>query len=394
MKPKLLIKPKLIILVGMLLSIFTANSYKVIGYLGSFTILAGALVSTRRMYADRIFKVAIFCMAVMFCRLIVQLTTNTWYAGTLRSFMLQMMVLLSIILFRNSELKLDEWEWIFIRFDLYIVILGTLLFLTHGLVKSSCFSTMFGNYLLIAFGMTMILYQLYDAKRDRITLGVIMLLLIVYTYLSEMRSAAVGELVGFSYMAYTSARHEGRVSNSITFILLMVLCFSVPYLYMELYNPSSDVTRELAIWLQQKVLVISRSRLFSGRNTIWLHILPAVKESLIFGRGFGFTPSLVYDTSLSAHNLFLFIRMEQGYVGLLAFMLLLFEIWVKYYRQKRNNTKFAAQGFMVAVLIQQTFSLGLVGGKGAFSIICWCVLIALTKREEIDQHEPQQEPGA
>ena len=69
-------------------------------------------------------------------------------------------------------------------------------------------------------------------------------------------------------------------------------------------------------------------------------------------------------------------------MGLFSFMLLLSAIWEEYYTNKKNKTTFYVQGFLVTVLIQQTFSLGLIGGKGAFSVGCWTVFIAFCKMQE------------
>lgn len=373
---------RFIILIGMMLSIFTPAGFQPLKYLGIVIIIVAVLLMTPRIELDQITSASLFCLFILTGRITIQFFSNEINDGTMRSFFLQAMVFVCVILVHNSVIELDDWNWVFLRFSIYIFIIGTLLLVKGSLVISYYFSSLFGNYLLAAFGMTMILFQSNEKKRARTFILLLMIALFVYTILSEMRSAVVGEVIGFAFMLYTSFKNEGKRVNRLMFILMILICYLIPYFYLELYQPGSDLSYKLSSWLQDTVYNVTGSRFFSGRNTLWLNIIPVLSNSFLLGRGVGFDPGQIFDTNISAHNLFLFIRLEQGIIGLISFVALLFVFWDHFYKQEQNKTKFAVQGFLVAIMIQQTFSLGLVGGKGAFSIICWCVLTALTKRRE------------
>lgn len=380
---KLLLSRKYLILIGMMMSLFSSNQFKIIGYIGIAILFLCIFFSAKRIRIDNLCKIALICLLYLYLRFILQIMTGNVFETSIRSLILQTFVYFFIIFVRNSNVSLEAWKWIFVRFSIYVLGMGLYLWLTHQLAYSSFFSTLFGNYAMIGFGLCMILFNLYEEKRYKIVILIIMAGLFVITFFSEMRSAAIGELLSFAYMFYSSLRNSGKRFNRFIFVVVVAICFFVPYLYLELYNPSFLITRNISTFIQRIVLSISGSRLFSGRNTLWLAIIPVLKNNPLLGLGIGFTPSMVSDYTFSTHNLFLFLRMEQGFIGLFLFIILLYKVWNNYFLQERNKTKFAAQAFMLMVLIQQTFSLGLIGGKGAFSFIAWTVLISLTKKEGV-----------
>ena len=302
------------------------------------------------------------------------------YDGTVRSLILQVLIFSYIILIRSCKVTLFEWKWIFTRFSFYIMVIALLLLSRNLIQDSPFFGSGFGNFLLLTFGMIFVLMQLYD-NYAKWFFQLLLLVIIVFTFLSGMRSAVISELAGiFLFFCYRFAGDNKRFNN-LVFILATVSCFLVPYIYLEFYSPSTDFTRDVSFWIQKQVLSYSGSRFFSGRNVLWDYIFPVVSEYFFFGCGIGFSPGMIFETHLSTHNLFLFLRLELGMVGLLAFMWLLYAVWKSIFLQSFNKTKLVIQSVMFAILLQQTFSLGLLGGKGVYSILCWTVFLALLNNE-------------
>ena len=385
MKNALIIQGKWFVLLGLSLSIFLLSSYRLVGYIGFAITLISTLHNSKKITIDKLFKASALCMIFIILRFLLQLAMGVWYDGTARSLLLQVFIYFYIIIIRNSTLELNDWRWILERYAFFILILSIYLLLTNQLVSSRLFSTMFGNMVLIGFGISFIMTQLHIDKRVSIFWIILTILFVYLTFESDMRSAVIGEIVAVAFALYTSLRNEGIRFNRIFFFVIIAGIFLVPYIYMELYQPSTEITRTISYTVQQKVLTVFHKRLFSGRNELWPHIFESLKGHQFIGNGVGFNPGQVYETLLSSHNLFLFIRLEQGFIGLLAFIYLIYTLWQDYYFQKVNKSRYFVQGFMVAILMQQTFSLGLIGGKGAFSIGCWTVFIALS-----NQHKPNQ----
>lgn len=373
---------KILMLTGLTLSIFLLSSYRVIGYIGFAIIIAVAIACAKKIHIDTIFKTAMLCASVLSIRFIIQVLCGQWYANTTGSLLFQIFIYFYIVLIRNSKFRIEDWKWIFSKYALIIFFISIYLLMRNQLSYSSFFSSMFGNIVLVGFGIALIMTSLEKKNRKRLCWLLILIVFIYCTYRSDMRSAVVGEMVGIAFSLYSSIRNEGKRFNKLFFIIVVFVCFSMPYLYLELYSPSTSVTREISSRMQNYILRFSSKRMFSGRNDLWPHIINSFEGHQLLGNGIGFNPGEIYNTALSTHNLFFFLRLEQGLVGLFSFMLLLSVIWEEYYTNKKNKTTFYVQGFLVTVLIQQTFSLGLIGGKGAFSVACWTVFIAFCKMQE------------
>jgi len=367
-------------LLGISLSIFLVSTYRIIGYIGFAILLISAVFFVEKIYIDTVCKIVLLCELLLIARFLMQLFFGDIYPDTFRSYLIQAFIYLYILLIRNTMLQLKDWKWIFSRYAIVILIIGIYLFSNNIIEKSEMFSSMYGNILLIGFGISLILTHLETNVKGRIFWIIALVLFIFLSYESGMRSAFLGELIGVAFSLYVSLRNNGERINKNVFFMVVLLCFFVPYIYLELYSPSSNLMAEISSFLQLFVLRITSKRFFSGRDILWPYIIDSLNGHQFFGHGIGFNPGLIYDTSFSTHNLFLFLRLEQGIIGLVSFVVLLYTFWINYYKLSRNKTMFFVQGFMVTILIQQTFSLGLVGGKGGFSIACWTVLSAFSKQ--------------
>ena len=381
MKQQAINLKRILFLLGMMVSVFTSSHMKALGYAGIIILVLCTIFTAKQIQIDKFFQFSMMCLLFMVLRLVIQVFQGKIYGDSLRKFLLQASLFLFIVLIRNTKMLLEDWRGVFFGFAVYLLIWGGYLFVTHQLEYSALFGTLFGNFTLVGFGLCMILINLYERKRMKAFIILMMAAFLLMSFFSGMRSALIAEVFGLAYMIFTSLRQVGKKFNVFIFVLIMALCFLIPYIYLELYNPSFEFTRQFSSWLQRMVLKITGDRLFSGRDNMWLSVIPILRKHQLIGMGIGYSPSSITGSSLSVHNLFIFLRMEQGFCGLILFIALLFNVWNDYFKQERNKTKYAAQGFLLAIMIQQTFSLGLVGGKGAYSFIAWLVLVSLTKKE-------------
>lgn len=113
----------------------------------------------------------------------------------------------------------------------------------------------------------------------------------------------------------------------------------------------------------------------SGRDEIWLELLPIISKEPFFGighTGFYYEVENIYNESRSAHNVFLTISITSGFTGLIFFLLFLFRIIKKVkINYKRNNDKlsliFLIPIFIMA-LVAHLFSTKIAWGLFAYII--------------------------
>ena len=113
----------------------------------------------------------------------------------------------------------------------------------------------------------------------------------------------------------------------------------------------------------------------SGRDEIWLELLPIISKEPFFGvghTGFYYEVENIYNESRSAHNAFLTISITSGFTGLILFLLFLFRIIKKVkINYKRNNDKlsliFLIPIFIMA-LVAHLFSTKIAWGLFAYII--------------------------
>ena len=380
MQKKVITYEKWLMLIGLACVVLLISKLRYIGFIGLAIIIFTVFFSIKKFKIEKFLIFPLFCIVLILFRFLLQFTLGQDYPDTFRSLLSQVFIYFYLILIRNSDFSFVEWKWIFSKYALVLLTIGIYLLLSNQLEKSDFFSSMFGNFLLVGFGITMILTRMELDERKRRFWAVSMLLFILLTYFSGMRSAVLGECLGLAFSLYSSLRNGGKKFNTIVFALIISICFAIPYVYLEMYLPTSETMAKISELVQSLVLKYTSKRMFSGRDVLWPYVINSLKGHQLFGRGIGYNPAQIYNTAFSTHNLFLFIRLEQGYLGFFSFVGLLYAFWKAFYQQNSNKVNFYVQGFMVAILIQQTFSLGLVGGKGAFSIGCWTVLAALSKQ--------------
>lgn len=375
---------KRLLYVGFILSPFLMGVYRIVGYLGLLLILLGVFINIKTIRLTSISFWALASIILIVTRVIIQSFTNNLYASTFHSALLQILTYLFIIGISNTNNSLEDWKWILDRASAVYLIWGLYLFVTKQLDESMLFGTMYGNVLIVTFGVFLLDIFTDSNKVIRICECALALLFLYYT---NMRSALFGALIAIMYVLLPIKMINNKKFNTTIFIALVLVCFTVPYVYMELYSPSSSFTMRLSNYLQLSSRQLTGSRFFSGRHIIWPNVLHVISEVPIFGGGVGFNPSEIYDTTQSAHNLFLFLRLEQGLVGLCCFVLLIKSIWNDYNNRLSGSIKVSVQAIFVALMIQQTFSLGLLGGKGTFSFFSWAVLISYTKETINSENE-------
>lgn len=108
-------------------------------------------------------------------------------------------------------------------------------------------------------------------------------------------------------------------------VLACVLVFSV--VYPSLYG--TEIGNRLELLSREHL----NKNIFSGCEAVWKMVLTAVSGHVLFGLGLEMTPSMVYSTTFSSHNLYLQTVLQSGLVVLVLLVALL---WLVFARLAKN----------------------------------------------------------
>lgn len=117
--------------------------------------------------------------------------------------------------------------------------------------------------------------------------------------------------------------------------------------------------------------------LMSGRQVLWPAIWGAIIRHPTFGLDPGATPSSVFNTTLSSHNLYLQVGLQMGIVGMVLVCLLFLCLW-QMATPPRERGREAGSSIMIVVItmvaIHSLFEVFLTQNALAVGVPAWMVL--------------------
>jgi len=121
-------------------------------------------------------------------------------------------------------------------------------------------------------------------------------------------------------------------------------------------------------------LSIFNKNLFSGRIEVWEQIFHKIMEKPFLGYGVGVDARMFTEQRLTAHNFYLQVLLENGVVGLIIMLLVLFGIWKLL---NRNLESFAARWsacFMLGLLVYENLELTLTQNNLSIAMFQWLII--------------------
>ena len=215
--------------------------------------------------------------------------------------------------------------------------------------------------------------------------AVVVALSVGLLFVANSRSAAImlGVVVLFSLVFFATKSVSG-VSKWV-FILSLGSVLAFTLIYPTLYGTQLGAAIEMA----------SRhyfnKNFFSGREVVWQMILGSLSGHELFGIGLGMTPSAIYDTQFSSHNLYLQTILQSGVVGL-SFVVAL--LWLVFTRLSKRSCWQACVGMalVIGILFHECLEVSLTQNNFDVGILFWMLMgIALSlsrsavRREEADE---------
>src|SRR5690606_25982864 len=117
------------------------------------------------------------------------------------------------------------------------------------------------------------------------------------------------------------------------------------------------------IYLNDWSIRYTGQRLMSGREILWQNLTQYIVDHPFLGLGTGILPSDILNTTLSSHNSFLHIALQNGFIALFLFFLILYTIWKSYFHTKDNRLTMLSAAFMIGILAYSSFEVVLTQNK-------------------------------
>lgn len=189
---------------------------------------------------------------------------------------------------------------------------------------------------------------------------------LVFFVIGERTSAVIFIMV-YCFNIFIKIINSKRLFK-LLFIAFSVVLIMIPKLYVWLqYEPLGEK-------LNKYSRKISGENFFSGRNRIWKVVYDELEGNEIFGLTYNNYILKSNNINLSTHNLYIWLQMNGGYVLLTLYLVFLYTIWKKFYKQKQNEVISYAASYLLGFMVLVNFELLWLSNNFIVSIYMWFVV--------------------
>lgn len=368
--------------IGLLLSLslLLGGQYRLLGYIGFFGALSLFVIHNSCTFIfDRMNRSIVFLAIAVLIGFVVSLFHRNSLIDSLGDMLRYYLIFFIIFVIYNSKVNSKQIDSIFRSFIYSFFVLLLVCYFQVGmkvklLETNTLVTTQIGSDIFLV-----ICAILYRKKKGAMS-ALAAIGLIVVEYLAESRTALFASLLLIIlYCSFNIMKREFKHANCL-FWLWIVLCLAIPAIYVYIYTSKYNSMIEMLF------LKYTGHRFFSGRQFMWTRAFDVFVSNSILGKGVGFrldTSNLYKGASegMSVHNFFLYVLLQMGIIGFALFCYMFYTFWKRYSKIGTNQAN-CMRAFLLAVLLQQTFSLGLVSGKMGFAFVCWFLMAIGAKGNE------------
>lgn len=146
--------------------------------------------------------------------------------------------------------------------------------------------------------------------------------------------------------------------------VVFALCLSFILAYV--YLPTTTIGQNL----NKYIYSISGKNLFSGREELWLLIIENNIHPIV-GYGGNYSLSNLTGSGLSAHNQFLSIWVQYGFIGLILFLAFIVVLWNL---ALHSHFKRILVAFIISIIIYNNFEVVWIQNHFSISIFIWFII--------------------
>ncbi|GEM05799.1 hypothetical protein HMI01_27870 [Halolactibacillus miurensis] len=103
---------------------------------------------------------------------------------------------------------------------------------------------------------------------------------------------------------------------------------------------------------------------------MWTHIA----EAPILGHGISTDPNYIESIGTSAHNQYLQIILESGFLGISLFIIFLYQLWLLLRKNQNHFTGMLSSAYLIAFIFYETFEVTLFQNNFNIGLIQWLII--------------------
>jgi O-antigen ligase len=335
-------------------------------------VYSAAKASTSIVQKENLKVIRAFIFATIFLVLVIPLSSNYIQGGA----RVVQYIACFLAFFAGSVISLRKNAVVCIKSIVYIFTVASFVYWFATGAKLTNYSFFFRNantyscVLLCQFGFLSILSKMHKTRFLDLA---ILLIIAVLTFFTNSRAAFLS--IVLYILAFVILNHRYRKKKNNVFlsalmfggVLLFVVGFT--YIYPQLFStPLGNALQEFSLEHFDKLF-------FSGRNVIWSQLIEAIHEKPLFGYGLDATPSSIYNTVLSSHNLYLQTILQVGFVGFVLIFAPLFCAAVKMIKSRNISTvSISSFCFLLVVLFHECFEVSLTQNFLVCGLQMWFII--------------------
>lgn len=355
----------LVILTMSCLYLFTNPILKIVGIINTVLILILCFFNILRLNL-KISKNRIWLMfAVYFCYNIILMIRN-FSINSFYSVIVQLGMLFFICSLFELELDNDTYNKIFKfgKFIFMLILIPSMIVLIKGgdsaiRIFDSVFS--FTIYKIMFPCSFFIL-----AKSKRIIARIIPISIIFF--LIGERSMALCLYIIYAVYFVLRFIKNNKLLYKLLYYVVSVGVIIFPYIYISMQHwPIGKIINEITY---QK----TGANFFSGRNIVWEIAFDYINKSPFLGYGAGNTVLLDNGITWSTHNLYVYLLLQGGLIGVTIFIVFLETIWMSFFDQLNDKEVRLSAAYLIGIMIFASFELTLIINSINISYFLWMVI--------------------
>lgn len=190
---------------------------------------------------------------------------------------------------------------------------------------------------------------------------------IVLMLLGERTSALTLLCIYVVYVAIGKLRKQ-RLGYLVLFNLVFFAILGFTFLYVQLQY--MNIGNAINLFFRK----YTGGNFFSGRQIIWGIVFKYLNQSPLFGYGIDNDILAMEGITISAHNTYLHLLLQGGWIGILIFFMFLRSIWKRYYKNLDDNVVRLSAAYMIGILIFINFEVTLIGNAVGPGLFMWFIL--------------------
>jgi O-antigen ligase len=276
---------------------------------------------------------------------------------------LQAFSLVNFFLFFSSiDYSSCRFKIMRIGITLYIIMF---ILIRTGVINYTKFWRM---YILYPFLMMYFLVLLYKREHKKIYIALIIALALITIHIDSRAIMLIMIITALVYLFWNSI-----TKNKTRYILFLILVYMSIFAFMNVYISWYISPSEISMAINRFSRKTFGKNLHSGRTQMWLIVLNEIDKSPLLGYGTGVSAGNLIGRDISIHNLYLQLLVQNGILGLTSFLILLFSIWMLFWKSKDRFITRLAASFFIASIIHNTFELILLQNHMGMAFLQWFI---------------------